>query len=322
MSETIRVLSIDGGGIRGLIPAMILDQIERTTGKPISQLFHLIAGTSTGGILAMGLVKPDAAGKPQFSAADMMGLYEDKGPIIFARSAWDKIHSGFGLTNEKYPAAAIEGVLQEFFDDVLLSQVLTEVVIPSYEIEQRECYFFKSRKAKSDLTDNFLLRQVARATSAAPTYFSPCRIYLGGDKPPLALVDGGVFANNPTLCGFAEAKRIYGQATDFLVVSLGTGQLTRKIPYDEAQNWGLLGWAPHIVSVFADGMLDTVDYQMNWLLPPNPRRYYRFQTELTLANDDMDDASAANLDDLKAEAHKIMDTCGADLEVLCRQLAA
>jgi len=321
MSETIKILSIDGGGIRGLIPAMILDHIERTTGKPISQLFHLIAGTSTGGILALGLVKPKSPGKPQYTAADLIKLYEDQGPTIFSRSVWDKIHSGFGLNNEKYPSEGIETVLQGFFGDVLLSQVLTEVVIPSYDIEQRNCFFFKSRKAKSDAADDFLLRQVARATSAAPTYFAPCRIYQGGNAPTLALVDGGVFANNPTLCGFAEAKRIYDKATDFLVVSLGTGELTRKIPYDGAQDWGLLGWAPHIMSVVFDGMLDTVDYQMNWLLPQQPRRYYRFQTELTIANDDMDDASAGNLQDLKAEAGKILDTCGEDLATLCRQLA-
>ena len=163
---------------------------------------------------------------------------------------------------------------------------------------------------------------MARATSAAPTYFPPCRIALGGDAAPLTLVDGGVFANNPALCGFAEARRIYAQDTDFLVVSLGTGELTRKIPYDQARDWGLLGWAPHLLNVVFDGMLGSVDYQMNWLLPQvQPKPYYRFQTQLTLANDDMDDASAGNLDNLKAEARKILATCGADLATLCGQLA-
>jgi predicted acylesterase/phospholipase RssA len=321
MPEPIKILSIDGGGIRGLIPAIILDYIETTTGKPISQLFHLITGTSTGGILALGLVKPGAAGTPQYSAADMIKLYENAGPTIFSRSLWDKMHSGFGLTDEKYPAGGIETVLQQYFGNAPLSQVLTDVVIPSYDIEQRECYFFKSRKAKAAPADDFLLWQVARATSAAPTYFPPCRISREGPTPDLSLVDGGVFANNPTLCGFAEARRIYPEATDFLVVSLGTGEMIRKIPYAQAKDWGLLGWAPHILNLVFDGMLDTVDYQMTWLLPPKqPKPYYRFQTELTIASDDMDDAGAENINDLKAEAQKIQNTCGADLATLCRQL--
>ncbi len=96
MGEPVKVLSIDGGGIRGLIPAVILDHIETTTGKPISQLFHLIAGTSTGGILALGLVRPgEAQGKPRYSAADMIRLYEEAGPTIFAHSPSERIWKPF-----------------------------------------------------------------------------------------------------------------------------------------------------------------------------------------------------------------------------------
>jgi hypothetical protein len=135
------------------------------------------------------------------------------------------------------------------------------------------------------------------------------------------LVDGGVFANNPTACAFAEARRIYEKATEFLVVSLGTGQLTRPIPYAKAKDWGLLGWAPHILDVVFDGMLDVVDYQMKWLLPQtHPKQYYRFQTELDKAYDEMDNASEENLNYLKEEAEDILNTYQADLQNLCRQL--
>ena len=231
MPKVIKILSIDGGGIRGIIPAMILKVIETATERPISDLFDLIAGTSTGGILALGLTKPNAQGKPAYSAEKMIGLYEEKGPIIFNRSIWKKIHFLGNLTNEKYPAGPIEKILEDYFGEVLLSDSLKPVVIPSYEIESRTPYFFKTSKAKENPQDNFRMRQVARATSAAPTYFAPCRLDIPGQDGYYALIDGGVFANNPTMCAFAEAKKFSSPEDDFLVVSLGTGELTRAISY-------------------------------------------------------------------------------------------
>jgi predicted acylesterase/phospholipase RssA len=308
---------------RGIIPALVLDRIEKTTGKPVASLFDLIAGTSTGGILALGLTVPDAQGKPRYTAADLVKLYEEEGAKIFSRSIWHRLHSGRGLTDEKYPAAPIEEVLQQYFGDTLLSQALTQVIIASYEIESRTPFFFKSRRAKTEQGYDFLMRLVARATSAAPTYFPPCRIYTGGAPPYYALVDGGVFANNPAMCALAEAKAAFPPDSRFLVVSLGTGQLTRPIPYAEAQDWGLLGWAPQILNVVFDGVLDTVDYQVRQFLPDpahGPKSYYRFQTELNMGSDDMDDASATNLFALKAKAGEILETYKYDIDTLCQQL--
>src|SRR6476646_6047412 len=108
MSRLIKVLAIDGGGIRGVIPAMLLTEIEKRTGRAIAELFDVIAGTSTGGILALGLTKHNSSGKPAYSAADLVHLYEAEGQKIFPKSSLSKIHS---LFNEKYPAIGIETVL-------------------------------------------------------------------------------------------------------------------------------------------------------------------------------------------------------------------
>ena len=211
-------------------------------------------------------------------------------------------------------------MLQEFFGEALLSQALTDLVIPSYEIENRDCFFFKSRNAKATpATHDYLMRQVARATSAAPTYFEPCRLVAEHDpndpddpdktKPYWDLIDGGVYANNPAMCGYAEALSIYGPDADYLVVSLGTGQLTRPIPYDSAKDWGLAGWAQNILSVIFDGVQDTVDYQLSQLLKATngqQRRYYRFQTELDMGMDDMDDASKTNIFALQHKAEELI----------------
>jgi patatin-like phospholipase/acyl hydrolase len=171
-----KVLSIDGGGIRGIIPAMVLTEIERRTGKATSELFDLVAGTSTGGILALGLTKPEQDGAPEYGAERLIELYETEGEKIFDRPVWHRLqHSGWGLAEEKYPSKGIEEVAKRYFKDVYLAEALTEVLVTAYEIERRGPWFFKRRHArdKNREGDNFLMRDVARATSAAPTFFEP-----------------------------------------------------------------------------------------------------------------------------------------------------
>src|SRR5579883_525464 len=145
------ILSIDGGGIRGIIPAMILAEIERRTGRRIAEMFDLIAGTSTGGILALGLTVPqEPTGKrPRYEASQLVSFYEEDGKEIF-RSFWRDVVSLHGLVEERYPSEPIEGVLQKYLgEQTRLSQALTEVLITSYEIETCRPFFFTRRKARA-----------------------------------------------------------------------------------------------------------------------------------------------------------------------------
>src|SRR5262245_29471105 len=107
-----RILALDGGGIRGIIPAVVLAEVERRTRRPIADLFDLIAGTSTGGILALGLVRPGAGGNPYHTAQAMVELYEKDGPKIFSRGPWHRLSSIGNLLEEKYPSQGIDGVLE------------------------------------------------------------------------------------------------------------------------------------------------------------------------------------------------------------------
>lgn len=321
-----KILSIDGGGIRGVIPAMLLVEIEERMKKPVSSLFDLIAGTSTGGILAAGLTTPEnqSVYEPKFKASDLLGLYEERGKDIFARSLWDGITSGWGLSDERYPSDNIEEVLNEYFGDIELKDVLTEILVTSYEIEERHPYFFKSSRAKSDPVErNHFLRDVARATSAAPTYFEPAKIPTvsgSSDARIRYLVDGGVFANNPAMCAFAEAIRLGKSLDDIILVSLGTGVGIRPIDYDKAKDWGLIRWAKPVIDVMMDGGADAVDYQLEQMLLPAKSQYYRFNTRLREALDDMDAANRANINALKRDAEHIIRTNGAELDALCTAL--
>ena len=323
--DPVRILSIDGGGIRGLIPAKILYELERRTEKPISSLFDLIAGTSTGGIIAVALSCPGEGG-PRFSAQALVEFYLTEGPRIFKRSPWR-----IGLLEEKYPSQTIEGILQEYLGDITLSEALVEILVTAYEIELRQPYFFKRHRAREGEQPDIALWQVARATSAAPTYFEPARV----EVPPsfvrqldprapkgknfLSLVDGGVMANNPAMCALAEARRLW-PGRPVILVSLGTGELTRPIPHEEAIGWGLAGWARPLLDVIFDGVSDTADYQCRWLLEEGGNRYFRFQTTLTLGKDDLDDASQTNLHALETLAEELISREASRLEQLLENL--
>ena len=287
----MRVLSIDGGGIRGLIPALVLAEIERRSQKRVWELFDLIAGTSTGGILACALCAPDP-----LPAEQLVGLYEEEGPHIFERSTWQRIHSVEGLLDEKYDATALDRALERFLSNKRLAETKPDLLVPAYNLGEPGPYFFKSRKAR-EKGEDFSLSVVARATSAAPTYFEAFQV----DGHPL--IDGGVFANNPAMCAYAEVIR-FQPAAEVVLLSLGTGQRTRKYSFDEIDHWGVVQWARPILDVVFDGVSDAVHYQLQQAL--EERNYWRLQVELTDANDDLDDAGEINLARLRAHGEALV----------------
>ena len=303
----MRVLSIDGGGIRGLIPALVLTELERRAGRRIFELFDLIAGTSTGGILACALCAPDP-----LPAEELVSLYEDEGPTIFDRDVFQRIRSGEGLLDEKYDAGALDRALERFLGDKRLADARPDLIVPAYNLTEPGPYFFKTRKAReSPAEEDFALSVVARATAAAPTYFEPLEVR------EVALVDGGVFAVNPAMSAFAEVLRFQPTA-EVQLVSLGTGERTRKRTFDEVKDWGLVEWAKPILDVVFDGMSEAVNYQLEHALADG--RYWRLQVELDLASDDLDDASQGNLKLLRKHAEDMIDLRSADLDEIVAAL--
>ena len=307
-----RILSIDGGGIRGLIPALVLAEIERRAGKPVSELFDLVAGTSTGGILACGLTLPGEGPAPKYTAAELVEFYEREGPGIFSRSLGKQITSLGGVIDERYPSEPLRDALERAFGDTRLREALTRVLVTAYEIERRTPWFFRSERARTDPAYDFTMAEVALATSAAPTYFEPVK--LADSVHPrdyYALVDGGVFAVNPGMCAWAEARAL-DLPDDTVVVSLGTGSLIRRIPYDDAKDWGLLEWAQPVLDIVFDGSSAVVDYQLDQVL--GSERHFRLQTPLQTASDDLDDASEDNLRALRLEGEGLVERSGEQLD--------
>jgi len=316
----VRILSLDGGGIRGIIPATIMVEIEcrlqAKTGNNdarIADYFDLIAGTSTGGILTGLYLCPGTDGRPKFTATEALDLYLKKGNLIFQMEYLQKVLRLYVVLNEMYPKEPIETLLKDYFGDTMLSELLKPCLITSYDIRNRKGHFFTSLDAKRRNIYDFKLADVCRATSAAPTYFEPAQINSeqGADY---TLVDGGVFVNNPALCAYSEARTINFSelpgtdkpdkptAKDMLIISIGTGTVKKPYKFDDVKNAGLISWLPVIIDVMMSGNSETVDYHLkkmfNTLGKNDESDYYRLEPGLQDALPDMDDVMDENLSNL------------------------
>jgi len=316
--KKVRILSIDGGGIRGILPGVIMARLEQKLQEKandndlrLADKFDFVAGTSTGGILGLTYLFPDKSGaKSKFTAQDAVNLYLDRGDEIFDITFGQKLKSLKGVIDEKYSADEIEEALMDNFGDTKLSALLKPCLITAYDIRNRNAFFFRQHKANTDI-NNFKVRDVARATSAAPTYFEVARIKndLGNPYP---LVDGGLFANNPTLCAYSEVRTMNIQGIEFpsaknmFIVSLGTGSIKKSYAYRAAKDWGQLEWIKPVIDIMMSGNSETVHYHLRQIFDTLSKHdkadYYRLEPGLGNANNEMDDASPENLKALEDAA--------------------
>jgi len=299
-----RILSLDGGGIRGLVTCEWLAGVEdalKAAGKPgLLRSFDLFAGSSTGAIIACAL----AIG---LSPREIAALYRTHGDTIFPGMAgrlWSRAGRLFsqGVSAPKYDGKGLEKVLKQVFGDTTLGQAKVPLMITSYDTISRTPVMFKSFKADHKAIPMW---EACRASSAAPTYFPAHGMTVEGRK--CALIDGGVLANNPTACAIAEALRKDAKADvpqDLVVLSVGSGQHTRSIDLKSAREWGALEWAVPIIDVLFDGNAESVDYIARHLVGDG---YFRMQAELRIGMDDMDDVSATNLVALEATAQDYLE---------------
>ncbi|WP_395460206.1 patatin-like phospholipase family protein [Wolbachia endosymbiont (group B) of Myelois circumvoluta] len=297
------ILSVDGGGIRGIIPAIILAEIESRTKKPISQIFDLMAGTSTGGIVVAGLCKSN---KLQYSANDLVELYQEYGAYIFQSSFWRKSIASW-LSGSQYSYRNMEFILNKYFGESTMADVASNLLLTSYDIHNSCEFFFKSWKEK-----NIKLKDALRATTAAPTYFTPKRLKIS--QTERVLIDGGVFANNPAACAYASGKRLFPN-DDILLLSIGTGRTDRSIA--NSKRFGKIGWIKPLLNVMFASGLDCVNYQMNQVIG---NRYVRIQSQLKLASADMDNITSKNIKFLQQEAKAMIEDNQKVIEKFCIEI--
>lgn len=361
--KKVRILSIDGGGIRGILPAVTLEYLEQGLRKAlraritadlpaedldngaletaladvrISDFFDLIAGTSTGGILTCLYLCPDPADERHrtYDAGRIKEFYFEHGPSIFHSSVFSKLRRGFGYTDEKYDVAPMEEVARQYFQDMELSDLVKPCLVTSYDITDRKAVLFTSAEASNNPIKNFKIRDVVRSTSAAPTYFEPSRVFndLGA---PFELIDGGLYANNPALCAYSEARKIsfsrfdpekadHPTAKDMLLVSLGTGSVKMPYDYSEMKDKGAIGWAKPIIDILMSSNSETIAYFLmqiyDTLSESDKEDYYRLEPTLSSAKTDMDDASPENLKNLEYDAKDFISKKDGVIQEVIRKL--
>ncbi|PHT55144.1 Patatin-like protein 2 [Capsicum baccatum] len=329
--KVVTILSIDGGGIRGIIPATLLAFLESKLQEldgpnvRIADYFDVVAGTSTGGLMATMLTAPDKDNRPLYAAKNITNFYMDHGPKIFPESS----RSSFlkRLTNifggPKYDGKYLKTLVKSILGNHTVKQTLTQIVIPSFDIKRLQPIVFTTTDAKAHVSKDALLSDICLSTSAAPTYF-PVHYFetkdAQGKTRSFDLIDGGVAANNPTLMAITHISKaiMLGKlqydgvrpmdCEKMLVLSLGTG-----IPKDEkkysaaaASTWGVLGWlynngASPLLDVYSDASSDIVDVNLSTMFQSlqNEKNYLRIQDDsLTGEAASMDVATTKNMEKL------------------------
>lgn len=322
MSEkkTIKILVIDGGGIRGCLSLRILQELERRIHaiekekrnvesdqqlSHLAQKFDLVSGTSTGGIISLGLTVPvnsERSNIPGYRPADLLEIYTKYGKKIFQKSCLRSIFTCCGLSRPMYSSRGFKQISERYFKNFYLSDCVTSTLITGFAIERFTPIFFKSSMAKNDKSYDFKTKDVALATSSAPTYFKPAHI-ISRTGVHYYVIDGGVVVNNPAMSALVEARRLFPSHDDYLIVSIGTGNTQKSISYSSIRNRGGIGWLPHLLKIFMKGVSAVVDYQLKDLLAPNIKtpsaiRYFRFQPVIPSEISEMDDTSKETINRL------------------------
>ncbi|CAF2680485.1 unnamed protein product [Rotaria sp. Silwood2] len=296
-SHQYNILSIDGGGIRGLIPAIWISELERRTQLSSSSMFHMMAGTSTGGILAAGLSLPDKPGiiKPRYKAVDFVQLYTVHSKRIFSCSSVLEKILKLGI---KYTDEGRKALFEQYFGDTQLSQTLTDLVITATTFRSCTTELFQRSEAINDYRKNYKLVDVLMCTTAAPMYFPSYRLH------DTVFVDGGVQANNPAMCAYIEACKKNVKREDIFILSLGTGDYVPD-PLNPNAKRHLLFWLTNkrdALSVYLNGPERNIDYQLSNILGSDHYNRWQIWLEKPISLDDISKESLDYLIEL-ARAH-------------------
>lgn len=277
------ILCIDGGGIKGIFPASFLTAVEEYTGKRIVEHFDLIAGTSTGGIIALGL----GLG---LSPGEILKFYCERGAAIFP--AQDRISRALLRVRQffrvAYSAEPLERALREVFGERRLGDSRCRLVIPAFDALRGDVHIYKTAHHERLRTD-FRVEawQVAMATASAPTYF-PCFVTSGGS----ALIDGGLWANNPAMVALTDALALMQLRPDEIsMLSIGTTETPVSVGRLRRTKGGKLLWASTAVDLLMHGQCLAATNQASLVLGPD--RFLRINPTVERGRYALDDISSA-----------------------------
>jgi uncharacterized protein len=315
------ILSIDGGGIRGVTSAVILEYIEKKmqeiSGDDRTRLANyvdLVSGTSTGSIIGSLMLLPkinSPIGAPLYSMTDIVDLYIKLGPEVFKKSFWHNIKTLWGVLGPKFPDRNIDSQLLQIFGHHKLRDLIKPCAFTGYDINTRRVHIYTNQD-RTHKYGNYYVKDIVRGSTAIPAYFTPAHFREGREIN--TIVDGGVFANNPAMVAYIEAsKYLYGSNEipanidphQMIILSIGTGRAKRKeYAYKKASRWGAAQWFFPVLDVLLSSSSDIVDYQMQKLFQAygRPDNYKRINPLLNFSQRPSTDGSSENIVDLIKDA--------------------
>lgn len=335
------ILSIDGGGMRGIIPAILVSKLAdelKNLGeeKPLYSFFDLVCGTSTGGLIALGLTtSPLISSLRKEEGEDQIVTYENK-PLSFLEKLMGKkaeevkppqiitrgsdcssfvnfykidgksifhAESRFlgQLLKDKYDPKYIERFLNKTFKDAKMKQSLVPTMVVSYDTSEGIPFNFKSWDESE-----FSVKEAARATSAAPTYFPPAIVYDKKENKRRYLIDGGIIANNPVLMAYSEAKQLYPNCKKFHILSLSTASNVYAM-LDSDVSGGLMGWIDPSKGAPIQKIASTSQMQLSSFVASNISDLIYTRIDYTLKGDSfkLDDTSSYAVNTLVDSAEQL-----------------
>lgn len=318
-----RILSIDGGGLRGIIPVQILKHIETITGKNIIDCFDLFAGTSTGGLISTGItVKGKNGFSPKHTINDIERIYLEQGKNIFPIKnkfhKWYRNQSWSYLNKPQFKADGLKLVLEKLLLDsnnipLRINDCLKPIFIPTYDLSTNSPLFFKSRYASHDSKLNAKLIDVCLSTSAGPTYLPPHSFNyphqfgrLSTEK--ITTIDGGIFMNNPSMGALVEilkhkTDKFYNypnlKEEEIFILSIGTGHHSKDIS-DNSAKWGKLKWIKPSIDIMMWGNNQAVDYQAKEVLNfPNGKKINYLRLDVNIEDERFTDMANSDSETLE-----------------------
>ncbi len=322
--DTLRILAIDGGGERGIIPAIVMDEFEKRTGKPISASFDLIVGTSAGAFNAAFLTKknPLKANEPAYLASDLVKFYENNMNGLFSNTLLHKITSGFGYWGTRYPSTNFSNSIQPYFSDMKLSQTRTPVLLEAWDIGNSQLHSFTTKKAINSFdneTENCLLWKAIAASMAYPAGFAPEKIGNG------YYVDGSMAVKNPSICGIIEGQNMLREENSaceprkkIRLVSIGTGNASYPLADAALDNEGMLQLVVPVVSLLSKGQDELSKSATEAFFYGMESSYTRLDAPIDAFHWVSDDVSVDMKNYLKAKAKNIIDS--KEFQNLCDEL--
>ncbi len=322
-SKTFKILSIDGGGIKGLYSASILASLELKTGKSITEHFDMICGTSTGGLIAIGLANG-------MSAKSLVDLYMTKGSLIFPTSNNRFVRSFQNsykslkqiFFSNKHSVKPLKRILEDLFEDKTMNDATNLLCIPSFNLTNGQPKVFKKSGSQTELfvDSTIKLVDIALATSAAPSYY-PIH-----EHNNFLYTDGGVWANNPSLCGLLEAIDYYvgegKEFDDFSILSISSITTPNGWVSTSNKSKSIIGWKEKMFQTALDGQSYFTDYFLLKIVPKiNPKgKYFRIKSpELSKAQMNvitMDRADKKTLSTIQSLGNQVGNTYATKPEIL------